>query len=334
MEDNLDPSGNSANTTEAKYSGFAHLMRVGRINSEGAFSIAPGLEIRKASVDEARQICERLPKARSRAPDWPTRNPYETAARLEVAESYKRLRLDPIPEAEWRYYVVAFEGSNARAEGLAEASILTNSRLELGYTIVSVPGFTEGPATVGNFATISRISEGFEFTDDPFLSVDVATLEDLKGVIAKLSSMTDEQIQLQAAMRQFVQLDEIPRGSPLRFLGYVSILESLITHAPKATDPTDSLTRQVRQKMILVGNRSILKIPYDRFGSNHQHSTLWNKLYEYRSAVAHGATPDFGSGLSILRSAEAALEFISRATVALMRQVLEEPRLIADLRAC
>ncbi len=43
--------------------------------------------------------------------------------------------------------------------------------------------------------------------------------------------------------------------------------------------------------------------------------------------------PDFNGSLRCLKDAKAALAFIDLATVAVMRQTLEEPELIADLRA-
>ena len=75
-------------------------------------------------------------------------------------------------------------------------------------------------------------------------------------------------------------------------------------------------------------------MPYGVFDTDESPDRLWTRLYEYRSAVAHGATPNFEGRLKCLRDHATALEFISCATVALMRQALEEPDLIADLKAC
>ena len=115
---------------------------------------------------------------------------------------------------------------------------------------------------------------------------------------------------------------------------YFSILESMITHAPDPKDPYDSLTRQVRQKMLLIGRRCLIPVPYDVFDTGASPDTLWTRLYEYRSKIAHGAPTDFSDKLQCLKNSEAALAFVARATVSVMRQALEEPDLITDLRAC
>ncbi len=48
------------------------------------------------------------------------------------------------------------------------------------------------------------------------------------------------------------QLKALPHFSPLRFLGYFAMLESLLTHAPNPSDPYDSITRQVQKRRALL----------------------------------------------------------------------------------
>jgi hypothetical protein len=180
------------------------------------------------------------------------------------------------------------------------------------------------------------VQESLEALQSGKMSLETLTasgLSELTDVSIRLSSVQDDPV-LKAALQQYGQLKQINRDSPLRFLGYVAIIESLITHSPEPKDPYDSLTRQVRQKMLLLGRRFALKLPYAECFPGADPNTVWTKLYAYRSCIAHGVKPDFHKSLNVLRNGECALRFTQAATKALMRHVLDEPQLVADLRKC
>jgi len=116
-------------------------------------------------------------------------------------------------------------------------------------------------------------------------------------------------------------------------LGYFAILESLLTHPPKPTDPYESITRQVKKKIALLDNRWTDRIDYTRFAGTPP-ETVWKRMYHYRSALAHGAKPDFGRELSALQNAETALNLLKETVKAVIRYALLEPQLLVDLREC
>lgn len=61
----------------------------------------------------------------------------------------------------------------------------------------------------------------------------------------------------------------------------------------------------------------------------------WDALYELRSCVAHGATPDFSRGLlANLKASDHAVGLVRESCRSLIRQALEEPELMADLKDC
>ncbi len=123
--------------------------------------------------------------------------------------------------------------------------------------------------------------------------------------------------------------------SPLRYLGYFAIIESILTHAPKSTDPYDSITRQVYTKMALLNRRFAVSLPYKAHFGGVSPKKVWQSLYAYRSAIAHGSSPDFNSTQrKIIGNKDAALDFVRVATLSLVRQVLYEPAFIKDLRDC
>jgi hypothetical protein len=132
---------------------------------------------------------------------------------------------------------------------------------------------------------------------------------------------------------QLVALKTLPHYSPLRFLGYFALLESMLTHLPNPEDRYDSITRQVKKKIALLNERWEPKINYGPFGGAAAEK-VWSKMYEYRSQIAHGGIPEFTAGLSILVNAEQALSLIIETVKAVARQSLIEPRLVKDLREC
>lgn len=327
----LDSLGSSH--PELKNSGFAHLANVGELRVDAPYDVADGLQIRKATQNEARSLKSLVDVSHAFTPVAPTRNPYETKIHTrETKQGHVSHSTSDLPEDEWRYHVITFEGTNTRLHRFVDASVLTRCHLVLGPSVSALPT-SRGPGIMSGGSAFNRLWNELAHTDEHVLSLGSAELDDLRLVFQKVSAFQDDRVDLRAAMRRTTQLDRIPRRSPLRFLGYISVLESLVTHAPDPKDPHDSLTRQVRQKMLLVGRRSVIPIPYEVFGDDVNEKTLWTRLYEYRSAIAHGATPDFGQRLKCLKDPATALAFVSGAAVALMRQALEEPELIADLRA-
>lgn len=323
---------------ELKNSGFAHVANVGGLCVDASYELADGLQIRKASQKEADTLRSLVYVTRPSSLMSPRiRNPYETKAHsVEPEPGHILYSNTDLPEEEWRYHVIACQGTNSKLHDFIEASVLTRCRLELGPEVFATPG-SRGPGFMGGGYPFGCLCDQLDRTDEPFLTLGLPELDDLRLVYERVSALEDDRVGLRPAMKRMTQLDHIPKGSPLRFLGYISVLESLITHAPDPKDPYDSLTRQVSRKMLLVGRRSVIPIPYKIFGADvteEKFKTLWTRLYGYRSAIAHGETPDFAQRFQCLRDPATALEFISCATVALMRQALEETDLIADLHDC
>lgn len=117
---------------------------------------------------------------------------------------------------------------------------------------------------------------------------------------------------------------DVPRFSPLQILGYFAVLESILTHAPNPDDRYDSITRQIKQKLALLNGRWRPPLDYSAF-SGLSHDKVWSKMYAYRSAIAHGATPNFDGELSALGKAENSNVLISEAVRKTICQALEEP---------
>ncbi|QEG27574.1 hypothetical protein GobsT_23300 [Gemmata obscuriglobus] len=320
-------------------SGFAQVINLGALPLNGSFKIDDGLQLRRALPNELATLQKAFALTYPpRAFSFPLRNPYETFVREErQSSSHSSIIVENLPQDQWRYHVVYFDGPSRQLFDFIESTILTKNRLQMGMVVHTFPG---SPAPCyGGYSNLARHSEAFWNSDEVFCNVTEADIDDMKSVYTKLKSGRDTIPRLANALTQFAQLDSIPSHSALRFLGYVSIIESLIAHKSDQNNPADSLTNQVSKKMALVGHRSKLPIPYDLLGvkGTNKHTMevqSWRILYSYRSAIAHGSKPNFSNEFSCLRSPAIALEFITRSTTALMRHYLDDPLLMNDLREC
>lgn len=128
-------------------------------------------------------------------------------------------------------------------------------------------------------------------------------------------------------------LKGLSHDSPLRFLGYFALLESVLTHAPKPEDRYNSITRQVKKKLSLLNARFTRKIDYRPFDGADPEK-IWGKMYEYRSAIAHGGNADFSGDLKLLKGPFEALALARETVKAVIRQALIEPQRLLDLREC
>jgi hypothetical protein len=106
-----------------------------------------------------------------------------------------------------------------------------------------------------------------------------------------------------------------------------------LTHAPNPDDRYDSITRQIKQKLALLNRRWKPALDYSAFAPL-SHDKIWSKMYAYRSAIAHGATPNFAQELAALGKAENANLLIREAVKKTVLQAIEEPQLLADLHDC
>ncbi len=330
----------AARHTELQDAGFVHVLNVADLNNEESFDFGGGIQIRPATTHEIESIQALLAASRPLQSLAPYRNPYETEVRSTERDGGAIDNvITLLPDDRWRYHVIAFQGPNTNSVHFCSASILTRSRILTGHTIFARTLNNDGKDTrhfgvSTNPGAVDRMYREAMLTDDAFMSLDRTRVKDLRHVCDSMAALEDDRAGIRSAIGQFAQLDLIPKFSPLRFLGYISLIEALVTHEPDPSDPHSSLTRQVRQKMLLIGRRAELPIPYDLLDTSVGKEKLWTKLYAYRSKIAHGATPDFKNKLKCLKSQDAALDFIKAATVTVMRQALEEPELIIDLRQC
>lgn len=137
------------------------------------------------------------------------------------------------------------------------------------------------------------------------------------------------------AISDFHQTKCITNRSSLKILAYFSIIECLLTHSPLPADRTDSITRQISAKMSLLSKRFQREIQYESFFPNITGiEKVWRKLYDYRSAIAHGENPDFTHNFRVLTSTDNIRPFLVESCKLIILYALKEPEFLADLQKC
>jgi hypothetical protein len=314
-------SAEGAHTTEALPDNFAFVMNISGLVGATSFALAPGHNLRRASAEEISAIREVLQGMTGPA-IVPASMPWE----------YRRAsggQTEPIPEADWRYFVISFRGTNQALLALEEAFSVAPLELKIGFTVLRHFG---GRGLMWHAGRLFQLLDN-AWWNLAFLEIAAPDVETIIMIHSQLQQHDQRLVDVSRLLRQLQDLEAVPRHSPLQFLGHFAVLEALLTHPPKPTDPYDSITRQVKKKLALLDHRSEASIDYSSFGEANR-ETVWAKMYAYRSTLAHGSAPTFDGDLQLLGSHAKALELVKQTTRAVIRQALIEPQLLSDLRDC
>jgi hypothetical protein len=304
---------------------FTFVMNVSHLKDATRYTLAPGHELRRATPEEVLVIKDSM-DTRDPAPMrymlWECRWPHPGGT------------VEFLPPEEWRYFVIAFRESNITAVNLVGAFDLAPVELEVGHSIL----YQEFDGKVGYAVgrqpgRTLHVLEGAMDNKSFFVDVSAADVEAIQTIHRQLQQHDHRLVDLKRLATRLSELKSLRHSSPLRFLGYFAILESLLTHPPQLSDPYDSITRQVKKKIALLDHRWPRPLDYSPFGGAPP-DAVWSKMYAYRSAVAHGVASDFARDFRVLKSADTALALIKETVKAVVRQALFEPQLLLDLREC
>ncbi|WP_342349781.1 hypothetical protein [uncultured Nitrospira sp.] len=306
---------------------FAFVMNVGHLEDGVEHTLIPGHLIRRATLKEIAVIEQTLQRM---VGSWLHNYRYFWRHRWPHPGG----TIEILPEIEWRYFVIAFRGFNTTMNNLQYAFDLAPLELEVGFTVLYSDVAGELDYAVNwNEGRLFHVLDEARYSNTFFLDVSARDIEMIRAIHLRLKEHDPRHINMKRLATQLSQLKGLPHKSPLRFLGYFGILESWLTHAPKATDPYDSITRQVKKKVALLDNRWGIRLDYSPFGSTPP-ETVWSKMYAYRSLVAHGGAPEFTGALAALGNDESALVLVKETVKSVIRYALEEPKLLLDLREC
>jgi hypothetical protein len=296
------------------------------------FRIDNDCTIDKARPEEIRWIKELLNKFN--APNNAGYSPtiwYEYENLRADDDRFTQDQLIPLSEHEWRYFVVRINSQEALHQ-LHLASFVSKLPLRINYLTLWHDGLGGyHPDKLYKYFRQDRIPRA--------LQADLDMCEDLRKVFKQWKATTgkteDEQdfFQISRAVQMLESLLSFQSDSAFRFMGLFSIIEMLITHTPH--DRGDSTSHQLRTKMALLSRRFIEPIDFSKYFGTTSHKKVWDALYAYRSAIAHGGDLQLKlKELKIIKNHDHAEKFLNVAVVCLLRNSLEEPYLYKDLRAC
>jgi hypothetical protein len=117
-------------SSDASGEGFAFVMNLKCLNGFDQFEIAPGHMLRRATPSEQDVLTGLIDRhsARPWSLHWWTSDWSQEGGRVV-----------PLERADWRYFVIAFQGSNETMVRIEDACLLAPAELEIGFTVLTTP---------------------------------------------------------------------------------------------------------------------------------------------------------------------------------------------------
>ena len=198
----------------------------------------------------------------------------------------------PLPPSSWRYHVVTVSAYRGNLH-LEDQPDLRQLRLS---SQLSVRPLFLNTALVQHWRhTLDYGADWHHFTnptDDQYsaMNFSAADLHDWKQTDALVARVRTDFPSIWHSLQLFSQLPIKKGHNELTVLALFAVIESLLTHNPRGD--FDSIGHQIRTKMLLVENRMDVRLDYSYFGEGRP-ATIWKKLYELRSRIAHGSPVTF-----------------------------------------
>ena len=240
------------------------------------------------------------------------------------------MRLNP---EEWRYWVVAFEGSNAELQDLQSACSLIQDDIELGFHCLT-GGFLAGQGLGWHQPSLLAFFSNPDFDHPVLRTIRGKDLFEIASTYKRIKTLDGSHTHVPRALRRFDDLRSLPRDSELGVIGLFSILESLVTHAPGPAGFEDSLGRQISKKMPLLRKRFARESVHSNLFGGILEEALWKILYEYRSKIVHGEDAALDKGLKVLGDRRKVIGYLKETVKLLLLLSLTEPVLMTDLKQC
>jgi len=210
--------------------------------------------------------------------------------------------------------------------------------------VFSTPVKKIGPKFVLTFNTLGAADSLVGLSNREFRSggqrnkrISDADMKGLVNLLAHVGEEAEEAEQVLDLIRQYVDVLSIPIWSSFRFSALMALIEGLLAHQPKPTDPTESITRQIKRKFDLVNSISETPLQakdfFPKIPDKLRTDQLWTRLYSLRSNIAHGNGGRLESQSQYLVDVATACKYLDASLRMLFRQWIAQPAIMSKIRA-
>ena len=261
-------------------------------------------------------------------------------------------KLVSLPENKWRYTIIhsnhgmlskeeiiALRLSDLRLKILVQTGFETNSKWEIpddGYQrYVSKNSFETFNLLTQTSELISIIGSEKFVRKEP-TKIDTRNFQLSLNKVNKIFK-DPELVFIKKSLEDFFSLEIIPEESPFRIVSIFSIIELLITTSTKNLGE-QSISRQLSNKIGLLYNNFFKNFSIDEYFKGSDSNSIYtiiDKLYSYRSDIAHGNIPKLERELIIIQqNMKNVLPFLNELLINLLIVAIQKPDIIRDLKRC
>ena len=250
----------------------------------------------------------------------------------------QELRYRKIPREKWHCYIVEYDQPNQEQLRLFQLSAnLLEFSLNFDIVDFEYEEYTYYPGYQPDLLFMYFYNEK-QFVDSYHrYTVTKKYIDSLKATHSIVEEIKEKFPEIYHSINLFNEIRYIRRNHQFRILGLFSTIESLLTHNPYKTRDNitlTSITKQIQTKIPLVENQFNLSHLYKYHFGDANKETIWKKLYDLRSSLAHGTKHSFDGDLQILKDMSRVQHFLYDCTRSLLANSLKNPQLIADLKKC
>jgi len=290
---------------------------------------------RRATNNEIISIRNYLEQLRGGRPGlfWPR---YDSLVKEERYEGKTSYHFEELPKEKWKYWVITFEGNNQHIRDIEHIALLLKNDLDFGFTFIYEKASQQGKifgTTLPDFNIYNKYTSS-DVSCSNAITISTDELENISKDYSWYKNIPEEFNFIEHAIKNFSSLRSIPKRSELIIVGYFSIIESLITHPPRLTETLDSISHQLKNKMILLSKRFSREIKPEAYFLPIKVEQLWAKLYGFRSYLAHGSKPNFQTDFQTLKNQDMVVAFLKENIKELLLMAMQQPEFINDLKKC
>jgi hypothetical protein len=234
-----------------------------------------------------------------------------------------------LSEKDWKYFIIEYKkGQNQPIIKLSQTFLLLDKEILLGPEVLF-----KSVTWPRRQYFLSKEGTSIYLDEDFYIEIADEDASLIRKTYEMLLAHNDAIFALTQRLDQLNQLYSLPLYSPFRILGYFALIESILVHKPEPTDRFDSITKQIANKFNLLNNRFDKPIQYnDFFKNNMSNITVWRKLYQIRSQIAHEGKVNFEKDFADFKDQLNLLFFLHRVIKRLLYQSLLEPELLRDIK--